>query len=190
MSLKVKQGWNVLLVVLVDQFAHNVLISSVRRKYFTGLKCFRCDLHGPFIGRYFNLYLKSYDKDCSRGWRLLHYPYLKSWFSCCQISLPFNPPLLCVHYNPELCTHVCRAVFSAACTARLHELQGRCKKSNRRGFQLEMELPVVYLDTGHIYAQRGSLVLPAHHSHCQVVNCVCAGSVCALWCARVDKTRP
>lgn len=106
MSLKVKQGWNVLLVVLVDQFAHDVLISSVRRKYFTGLKCFRCDLHGHFIGRYFNLYLKSYDKDCSRGWRLLHYPYLKSWFLCCQISLPFNPPY-CVCIIILSCARMC-----------------------------------------------------------------------------------
>lgn len=67
----------------------------------------------------------------------------------------FHTSSLCVYYVPVQRMLVCKAMFLFVRIARLHELQGRGKKQLAR-LQLEMELPVVYLDAGHIYAQRGS----------------------------------
>lgn len=58
-----------------------------------------------------------------------------------------------MYYVPVLCMQPCKAMFLRA--EFLHELQARGKKQSAK-LQLGMELLVVYLDAGHIYAQRGS----------------------------------
>lgn len=55
---------------------------------------------------------------------------------------------------PCICARLCFCLYVAV-TAFLHKLQGKGKKQSAM-LQLDMELPVVYLDNGHIYVQRGS----------------------------------
>lgn len=63
-----------------------------------------------------------------------------------------------------------RPRFLSVCITCLHELQGRGRKQLSR-LQLEKELPVIYLYSGHLCPERLTL-LPAHHSYCLVVNCI------------------
>lgn len=56
---------------------------------------------------------------------------------------------------PSICARLCFSLY-AAVTACLHKLQEKGRKQSTM-LELDMELPVVYLDSGHIYAQRHSL---------------------------------
>ena len=106
---------------------------------------------------------------------VLHNPQLNWEVIFIWFDIPYlTPASLCVYYVPVSCMHMCKATFMSVCVARLHELQGRGKKQSAR-LQLEMELPVVYLNAGHIYAQRGSpfcLLITAAVGRCTV----CTGS--------------